>query len=82
MTPATTFWVVVFCVIVALLVLFAWRQRRHPAQDACPRCRTPFDLDTWKIENRRRHYKSRYTITPVFVCPQCGYEMSPTDEAN
>ncbi len=66
--------------VIGSLLLFIWRRRRQAnAAAACPRCKTVFDPDTWKVRNVRKHYQGRYTITPAYLCPQCGYKMTPAD---
>jgi|GEM_PF-2857389 len=71
--------VVVVVMALAALGLFLWRRRRQTPFSACPRCFTVFDPTVWKVRNRRQHYQGRYTITPVYKCPKCGFEMSPMD---
>lgn len=63
--------------VIGSLLLFIWRRRRAESFAACPRCMTVFDPDAWKIRNIRKHYQGRYTITPVFICPKCAFEMAP-----
>ena len=74
-------WLIVALLVLALggLLAFLWwrRRQRVAAFAACPRCMTVFDPHTWKVRNTRQHYQGRYTITPVFICPKCGFAMSP-----
>ena len=73
-------WLIVALIVLVLagVVLFVWwRRRRQAAFAACPRCMTVFDPQTWNVRNTRKHYQGRYTITPVFICPKCGFAISP-----